>query len=773
VKLPLAAFPLILATTAHAAGEPLEFYKDVQPFLKANCISCHNKTTTKAGLNMETPEAMKAGGDSGPALITGKGAESLVVQASRHQNDMEMPPANNKSGAVNLTSGEIELLKLWIDQGAPVAQQEVRQVQWQPLAAGVHPIYAVAVTQDGRYAACGRSNQIFIYDLATRQLVSELHDATAPEKAAHRGMVQTLAFSPDGTRLASGSFREAKLWKLAPSSSTAAAPAAPTTPHPVDPAWLKKTEETTKSKITSSTTAPQGTRIATGSADGVVRLWEKVAAKPTLELRGTYTDLRQTAALEWALGLQTLEQAFQNAEIARIEAQNKALEELLKKANETIAAMQKLVPEKQKVVKPTTDARDMAQKAVDELTTKLAALPADKPDPALVKSLKDAQDKLITTRMTETSALAAVSAAESNLKDAQDEVKRITDTKTRNADGVTAAKAALAASQATAAKVTEEMSTLKKEAAKPSSPPVALAFSADSQQIGAVLEDGSMRLWAVASGAPLDASNKETTHTSLSSGPDGAFVLTRSSTRATPTAPEWKLERTYGGDAEPDRFADRVNAVTFSPDGTKLAAGSGEPSRSGEVVVFETATGKPLQTLKDLHEDAVLSLAFSPDGKLLASGAADKIAKVTDLSTSRQANAFEGHTHHVTGVAFRADGRVLASSGADGVVLTWDMLAGERRKKIEGWTKEVTALQYIGSSNQLVTSAGDNLVRIVSDDGTQVRAMANLPDYMQAVASAPGGGLIIAGGEDSTLRVWDRASGKELAVFKPAGASPP
>lgn len=772
MKLPLAAFPLILATAAQAAGEPLEFYKDVQPFLKANCISCHNKTTTKAGLNMETPDAMKAGGDSGPALLPGKGAESLVVQASRHQNDMEMPPANNKSGAVNLTPGEIELLKLWIDQGAPMAQQEVRQVQWQPLAAGVHPIYAVAVTQDGRYAACGRSNRIFIYDLATRQLVSELHDAAAPEKAAHRGMVQTLAFSPDGTRLASGSFREAKLWQLAPSTAGAPSSAPASAPAPVDPGWLKKSEETIKSKITCSTAAPQGALIATASADGVVRLWETGAAKPTLELRGTYADLRQTATLEWALGLQTLEQAFQNAEVARIEAQNKALEELLKKANETIAAMQKLVPDKQKAVKPTTDAKDLAQKAVDEAAAKLAALPADKPDPALVKSLKDAQDKLITTRMTETSALAAVSAAESNLKDAQDEVKRITDTKTRNADAVASAKSALTASQATAAKVTGEMTALKKEAAKPSSPPVALAFSADSQQIAVALEDGSIRLWAVASGTALDASSKETTTASLTAGPDGTFIVTRAANRTTGAIPDWKLTHTYGGDAEPNRFSDRVNAVTFSPDGTKLAIGSGEPSRSGEVVVFETVTGKPLQTLKDLHEDAVLSLSFSPDGARLASGAADKIAKVTDLSTGRPINTFEGHTHHVTGVAFRADGRVLASSGADGVVLTWDMLAGERRKKIEGWTKEVTALQYIGSSNQLVTSAGDNLVRIISDDGTQVRAMANLPDYMQAVASAPGGGLIIAGGEDSALRVWDRTSGKELAVFK-AVPTPP
>ena len=71
-----------------AFGADLEFYRDVYPFLKGNCISCHNKTTTKADLNMETPELMKKGGESGPGLVPGKSAESLIVQASLHQHDL-------------------------------------------------------------------------------------------------------------------------------------------------------------------------------------------------------------------------------------------------------------------------------------------------------------------------------------------------------------------------------------------------------------------------------------------------------------------------------------------------------------------------------------------------------------------------------------------------------------------------------------------------------------------------------------------------------------
>ena len=203
-----------------ATGAEIDFYRDVYPILKSNCIACHNKTTTKAALNMETPEAMRKGGDSGEGVIPGNGAESLIFQAAAHTGDVEMPPKGNKSGAVNLTPDELALLKAWIDQGAKSSVKQARQVVWQPLPPGVHPIYSVAMTRDGRLAACGRANQIFVYDLATRQLVTRLADESldtpgSPQStgAAHRALVQSLAFSPDGMRLASGSFREVKIWR--------------------------------------------------------------------------------------------------------------------------------------------------------------------------------------------------------------------------------------------------------------------------------------------------------------------------------------------------------------------------------------------------------------------------------------------------------------------------------------------------------------------------------------------------------------------------------
>lgn len=750
------------------AGADLDFYRDVQPFLKANCISCHNKTTTKAGLNMETPEMMIKGGDSGTALIPGKSAESLIVQASLHTNDMEMPPANNKSGATNLTPSEIATLKLWIDQGARGSVQEQRVVTWQPLAPGVHPIYSVVMTKDGRYAACGRSNQIFIYDLATRQFIGQAVDPAEKNGGAHRALVQALAFSPDGTRMASGSFREVKIWRLerASSSSAASQSTAANRTAPTDAALLKKIADSSKLTYLQSASSPDGSQIATACADGAVRVWDAKTAKLIVELRGSVAASQKIAALEWTIAAQTLEQAFQKSEITRIEAQEKALDELLKKANEAIVAMKKVLPEKQKAAIPPTEAKGVAKKGLDDVTAKIAAAPGGKPDAELSKQLKAAQDKLITATMAETSALAAVSAAESNVKDAEDDVKRIADSKAANAKLLAAAAKAIDTSKATQDKASTELGGLRQTLAKSVVKPMAVTFSADAQRVAALFEDGALRVWAVATGLPIEESGSDVAPTvSLVSTADGSFIASRSVTVPAGGNSRWVLERTLGGEKDRSLFADRVNAVRFSPDGKTLATGGGELSRSGDIILFDVATGKVTESWKERHGDAVLSLDFSPDGRLLASGAADKLAKVTDIATGKQVNLFEGHTHHVMGVAFRADGRVLATAGAEGVVLCWDMIQGERKKKIEGWSKEVTSVQYIGATNQIVTAAGDNRVRVVTDEGAEVRSIANLPDYMQASVSTPNGSTIIGGGEDSYLRVWDGTNGKELASF--------
>jgi WD40 repeat protein len=228
---------------------------------------------------------------------------------------------------------------------------------------------------------------------------------------------------------------------------------------------------------------------------------------------------------------------------------------------------------------------------------------------------------------------------------------------------------------------------------------------------------------------------------------------------------QWQQERTLGP------LMNRVMALDFSSDGQRLATGGGEPTRGGEIKIWNVADGKLLQSFTNTHSDSVLALDFSPDGKLLASGAADKFVRVTEVDSGKPVRAFEGHTHHVMGVSWKADGRTLASAGADTIVKVWDFTTGERKKNIEGFGKEATSISFVGFTDQALVASGDSQVKLVKDNGDTVRSFTGGSDFVYSAAATPDGAWVVAGGQDSVLRVWNGKDGALVSAF--AGPSPP
>ena len=210
-----------------------------------------------------------------------------------------------------------------------------------------------------------------------------------------------------------------------------------------------------------------------------------------------------------------------------------------------------------------------------------------------------------------------------------------------------------------------------------------------------------------------------------------------------------------------------MNSVRFSPDGRLLASGGGEPSRSGEIKLWSVADGRLSRDLPGIHSDSVFSLDFSQDGKLLASGAADKFLRVSSVESGKLLRTLEGHTHHVLGVCWKQDGRTLASAGADGLIKTWNFTTGERLKNIEGFGKEVTSVSWPGVTDQLLASAGDGQLKLLRENGEAVRSFTGSSDYLYCSAATPDGKIVIAGGLDGVLRLWDAKDGKPMAEFPP------
>ncbi len=103
-----------VSADTNAAGNDF-FEKKVRPVLVANCYQCHSASAKElhGKLRLDTKDGIRKGGESGPALVPGKPDESLIIQAIRHLDGVEMPPKKK------LPDYAIADLVKWVEMGAP------------------------------------------------------------------------------------------------------------------------------------------------------------------------------------------------------------------------------------------------------------------------------------------------------------------------------------------------------------------------------------------------------------------------------------------------------------------------------------------------------------------------------------------------------------------------------------------------------------------------------------------------------------------------------
>jgi hypothetical protein len=100
-----------------SARKPISYQKDIAPILAQACYSCHGEGRSKGGLRVDSLAAITKGGNSGPAIVSGKSGQSLLVKKSDEED-----PTPHK-GAV-LSVAQIALVKTWIDRGAPLTADQ-------------------------------------------------------------------------------------------------------------------------------------------------------------------------------------------------------------------------------------------------------------------------------------------------------------------------------------------------------------------------------------------------------------------------------------------------------------------------------------------------------------------------------------------------------------------------------------------------------------------------------------------------------------------------
>jgi len=105
-----AAEPTVSSATDHKSVQSKLFETRIAPLISKHCLECHDRPTKKGALDLSRKTAAVAGGDSGPAIVAGKSAESLLWQyVEADEMPQDRPP---------LSAEEKTLLREWLDAGA-------------------------------------------------------------------------------------------------------------------------------------------------------------------------------------------------------------------------------------------------------------------------------------------------------------------------------------------------------------------------------------------------------------------------------------------------------------------------------------------------------------------------------------------------------------------------------------------------------------------------------------------------------------------------------
>jgi hypothetical protein len=138
---------------AAASPELEHFEKQVRPVLIERCQSCHGAEKQRGGLRLDSRAALLKGGDSGPAIVPGDPAKSLLIKAIHWDGDLKMPSKE----ADRLSPAQIAALEAWVKSGAswpdektplptPSAVAQARKTHWsyQPIGRPTPPVIAGA-----------------------------------------------------------------------------------------------------------------------------------------------------------------------------------------------------------------------------------------------------------------------------------------------------------------------------------------------------------------------------------------------------------------------------------------------------------------------------------------------------------------------------------------------------------------------------------------------------------------------------------------------------
>ncbi len=612
------------------------------------------------------------------------------------------------------------------------------------------PVYSVAFSPDGQMMATGSwDTTVKLWDVRTRKQLRSL--------TGHTLFVNAIAFSPDGKLLASGSSdTSVKLWDVATGSE------------------LASLNEHT-SAVTSLAFSPDGKLLASGGEDKKIRLWDVNERKAVGLLSGHTRDVYSVAFSPDGQLLASSSGGPDWGEVKIWDVLSGELQMTLRGhrarvSSVAFAASGKIIATASwdQTIKLWDYTTGQELRTLRRHTGQVSAIAFSRDGKSLISGGHDGQVLLWDTATGSVTHAVAESKEQNQAQvrcvaispDGQlfvasgwDKTVHLWDSRTGRQIGVFTGYYSYAD---------------------------AVAISPDGKTIASGSMDKLVRLWDASTWRSPQLLHGHTEGIlCVAFSPDGRLLASGSTDK---TIILWNPST---GEVVKvlSAHTTEVQSVAFQPNGELLASAGGS-SGIGEIKIWRVKDGKLLASLTG-HEGEVTTVAFSPDGQTLASGSWDGTVRLWDIKTQRSLAILKGHDNYVTAVTFSPDGKILASGGWDKAVRLWDVASGrEIRKFIDdvASTREVrkfidnadsiTSLAFSPNGKYLAAGTKDALIKLWEPStGILRKRLVGHTQDVRAVAFDRMGELLLSASWDGSVKLWSVSQGNELvSLVTPIGA---
>jgi WD40 repeat protein len=229
-----------------------------------------------------------------------------------------------------------------------------------------------------------------------------------------------------------------------------------------------------------------------------------------------------------------------------------------------------------------------------------------------------------------------------------------------------------------------------------------VAVSRDGTRLASMGRDGCARIWDMQTGNEIRVLSGSARQWDAAFSPDGQHLATAGADR---TLKLWNVE---SGESTLTLtgLADDATSLGFSPDGTRIASAEGD-----ELKLRETDTGRVVCTMK-ARAGTVWRALYSPDGTHIASGHVDGSVRVWDAATGTEIQTLKGHRDTVCSVDFSPDGRLVASAGRDRSIRVWNLKIGRESYVLRGHAETVYGVAFSPNGQRVASAGADGLVKI-------------------------------------------------------------